>query len=240
MLGWRPKTGGRSRKEDNPTASGLRPTASHKGEVFEDTDHYYLIGRNGERIVISSFQIEPKRRIIMEDGELIDADVTTDKGRVFHNMRFPREAWQSKRALLRFLGPVDLQWTGSDENLQGVLRLVASRSVPCKEGTRNLGYFESSAGPRWVTPDGVLGPTGDGVDDDPLIYVSSGASLERHTRYRPADDPMVEASAAATVLPNLLVMNAPEVMLPLIGWFFAAPLKPRIREALGHFPLMWV
>lgn len=210
-----------------------------KGEVFEDTDHYYVLDRRGDPVVISSFQIEPVRRITTEDGDIVDADVTSDRGRVYRGLRFPRDAWHSKRNLFRVLGSVDLQWTGSDENIQGVLRLIASREVPSLKGTKNLGYLETKAGPRWVTPDGVLGPLGETIDDE-ILYVSSGATLHDRTHYKPPSDPAVESAAAAVILPNLLLLNRPDVVLPVLGWFFAAPLKPRIQKLLRHYPILMV
>ncbi len=230
-----PTTGKRA-KEPPPEEPAVE---ARKGEVFEDTDHYYVLGRRDEPVVISSFQIEPTQRIVVEDGEIIDADVTTDRGRVYRGLRFPREAWNSKRNLLKVLRSVDLQWTGSDENVQGVLRLVASRSVPIRRGTLNLGYLETEAGPRWVTPDGVLGPAGEAADED-IVFVPSGASLHRRVAYRPPEDPAREAAAAAVILPAILDLNAPEVVLPILGWFFAAPLRQRIAEHLGHFPILIV
>jgi DNA primase len=224
---------------DENDATAARGEA-RKGEVFEETDHYYILDHRGSPVVISSFQIEPRQRIRFEDGEIIEADLTTDRGRVFRGLRFPREAWHCKRNLLRQLGPVDLQFTGSDENVQGILRLVASRQVPEKRGTRLLGYVDTPNGPRWVTPDGILGPLGVDASGEDLVYVSSGATLPEFVHYRQPSDPRVEAVAAAQLLPTLLELNAPEVMLPILGWFFAAPLKPRIREALGHFPVLFV
>ena len=29
-------------------------------------------------------------------------------------------------------------------------------------------------------------------------------------------------------------------MLPIIGWYFAAPLKPRIVRRIGRFPILFV
>jgi len=215
------------------------PGEARKGEVFEDTDHYYVLGRRDEPVVISSFQIEPTQRIVADDGEIIYGDVTIDRGRVYRGIRFPRDAWHSKRNLLKVLRPVDLQWTGSDENVQGVLRLVASRDVPIRQGTTNLGYLDREGGPRWVTPDGVLAPEGAAGEDD-IVYVPSGASLSRRVRYRSPKDPSAEAAAAAVVLPALLELNAPEVVLPILGWFFAAPLRVPVADKLGHFPILVV
>ena len=213
---------------------------ARKGEVFEDTDHYYVLGRKGEPVVISSFQVEPTQRIAVEDGEIIDADLTTDAGRVYRDVRFPREAWHSKRSFVRVLRSVNMQWTGSDENVQGVLRLVASRNVPTRRGTLNLGYLETDDGPRWVSPDGVLAPEGAEADVEEIVYVPSGATLHSRVRYRPPTSPAEARAAAAAILPELLQLNAFEVILPILGWFFAAPLKPRIAARLGHFPILCI
>lgn len=214
-------------------------TKVRKGEVFEGDGHYYALGREGEPLVVSSFLIEPTQRILVEDdGEIIDARVTTESGRGY-DLRFPRDAWNSRHSLLKVLRPVELQWTGSDENVQGVLRLVAGRSVPTRRGTTNLGYLDTDDGPRWVTPDGVLAPEGRPARQD-IVYVPSGSSLSRRVRVRQPAGPRAEGAAAAVLLRELLRVNTPEVMLPIIGWFFAAPLKSRIHSRLGRFPILVV
>jgi len=235
-----PRTERAAARDDDEEGSSAGGEEARKGEVFEETDHYWVRGRGGEPVLISSFQIEPTQRIVVEDGEIIDADVTTDRGAVYRGLRFPREAWHCKRNLLKVLGSVDLQWTGSDENVQGVLRLVAGRRVPTRRGTINLGYHSSERGPRWITPDGMLGPAGVDVAGEDLVYVPSGATLHERVRYRPPSDSEVERATAAVVLPSLLELNTPEVVLPILGWFFAAPLRPRVTAKLGHFPILVV
>jgi len=224
-----------------------------KGEVHEDTDHYYLLGRRGEPIPISTFQVEPLRRITTEEGDLIDADVTTTSGRVYRGVRFSREVWQSKRNLLRLLKSTDMLWTGSDDNVQGVLKLISERSVPILRGVTNLGYAEIDGQALWVVPESVvwLNQTAPAQREvtplqaesslpQDVTFVSSGDVL--HQRLRPLMPvaPDIEAATAAVVLPKLLELNTPEVILPILGWFFAAPLKPRIHSALGHFPILCV
>ena len=221
-------------------SKGTASSGARKGEVFEAKDHYFVLGRRGEQVAISSFKIEPRQRIEVEDGGIIEADVVTDKGHVHKNMRFGRDAWHSKRNLLRILKPVDLQWTGSDENVQGVLRLVATRDVPTRKGTLNLGYLETEHGPRWVAPGSVLKPMGAKVTDKKIVYVPSGASLHRRVCYKRPKGRLAESRAASVILPKLLELNTPEVVLPIIGWFFAAPLKPRITKLMGHFPTLFI
>jgi len=95
------------------------------------------------------------------------------------------------------------------------------------------------SGGNTISPDGVLSPSA-ALPKDDIIYVSSGASLCDRVCYQPPKDPAVEAAAAAAILPEILNLNAPEVILPVLGWFFAAPLKPRILKLLHHFPILMV
>jgi hypothetical protein len=127
-----------------------------KGEVFEEQDHYYVQGRDGEVLIISSFHIEPKERIRLGAGDLIVGDVTTDRGRVYEGVRFPPSAWHSKRNFIQSFPNADMQWTGSDDNVQGVLRILSGRQVPVRTGLEVVGYVETAGGPRWVTPAQVL------------------------------------------------------------------------------------
>ncbi|ACY13263.1 CHC2 zinc finger domain-containing protein [Haliangium ochraceum] len=211
---------------------------SVKGQVYEDDAYYYTAARGQRRTVLSSFRIVPLRRITLADDELVDADVLSECGRVYRNVRFPRDAWNSKHALQRVIRGLDLRWMGSDENLQGVLSLVAAREVPMLTGTTNLGYAETEAGPRWVTPDGELTPEGP-TKKPAYIYISSGATLHTRTRYAPTPAEQL-AQLAERILPSLFDLNTAEVILPILGWFFATPLKPRVQAHLGHFPVLFV
>jgi DNA primase catalytic core len=216
-----------------------RAATALKGEIQEAGDHYYLAGPRGEHIALSSFRIVPTARIVLPEGEIIDANIQTDQGRVHHGIRFSREAWNSKRNLLRVLGPIDLQWTGSDDNVQGLLRLVAAQDVPTRQGTTNLGYLETPDGCVWISPGGCLAPAEASAEPTGIVYVSSGATLGDRVRYDEVTLSEVNA-AAAVILPQLLALNSPAVILPILGWFFAAPLKPRFIRLLGHFPILVV
>lgn len=234
--------GGKDHAHDEGTATG-EPAAlpmSRKGEVFVSGGHYWTLGREGEPIIISSFTVTPTKRITVERGEVVDADLQTEGGRCFSDVRFVREAWQSKAAFMGTLPSVDLQWTGTDDNVQGVLRLVAAAEVPTFKGTLNLGYLDTPDGPRWVAPGVVLAPDGAPADRESIIYVPSGAHLHERIRLPASVASSDETDVASVVIPNLLALNHPGVVLPILGWFFAAPLRPRINRILGHFPFLMV
>ncbi|MCP4603961.1 MAG: DNA primase [Proteobacteria bacterium] len=214
-----------------------REAGRFKGEVLEDTDHYFIIAPDGRRQKVSSFQIEPTKRVNTDNGELIIGDVTTDKGTLYRNITFSHEAWRGKQFFHRFLKHADMQWTGNDNNLQGVLRILSRRDVPVCYSTKLLGYLETEFGPRWLIKNLVLGPEGP-VDDD-LVYIDHGATLSKCLKYKIL--PEAECKALAQqVLPDLLNLNEPAVVLPVLGWFFATPFKPRLIKILKHFPYLMV
>ena len=77
------------------------------------------------------------------------------------------------------------------------------------------------------------------MEPSPVMYVPSGASLDKRIAYVKVDeDTFLEV--AATVFRCLPQVNRPEVMLPVIGWFFATPMKPRFMERVGTFPTLFV
>jgi DNA primase catalytic core len=209
-----------------------------RGEVFEEPGHYYVINREGDIEVLSSFTIVPTHRVVCDGDELLVGDVRTEGGHVLRDVLFPKTAWHSKRDLLRALPSPDLQWTGSDDQVQGLLRLLSSRRVPRRQGTLNLGYIETAAGPRWVAPGVVI--AADGFEEaDEVLYVPNPSPFAKRLRYAPTS-PDEARAFAAQVLPALIELNEPAVVLPIIGWFFATPFRPRLLKLLGHFPILVV
>ncbi|WP_053332893.1 hypothetical protein [Haliangium ochraceum] len=208
------------------------------GAVHEGPTHYYT-GSGEHRTVLSNFCLEPTARLRTDDGEIVVADIDIDDQRFYRGAHFPPSAWRSKRHFIQAFPTLDMQWVGSDDNVQGVLRLVTRRSVPIHEGTSVLGYCESAQGPRWVAPDLVLGPSGPELGSA-IEYVPNGSVLTKRVRYR-TDMALDEVRALAQqVLPELLHLNEPAVLLPVLGWFFATPFKPRVMDRLGHFPILMV
>jgi len=229
-----------NKNEDGPRTTHAASSGPRKGEVFEHDGHYCCIGRGGETVILSSFTMKATRRIVVDGKEILETTITTENGRVFEKVPMRREAWLSKTAFLKSLPSVDLQWTGSDENVQGVLRLVAGQEAPVSQGTSNLGYHDTDAGPRWVTGQCVLAPESTPADVEPILYVPFGSHLHERIAFPTEISIDEEKALAAVVLPAILHLNRPEVVLPILGWFFATPLKPRLMDIFGHFPFLMV
>lgn len=209
-----------------------------EGEIYEDTCFYYCITGRDEQKVISSFTIEPTMRVQTEDGEMILGEARTDKGTTVAGLRLPLSAFHSKRDLTRHLPSADLQWTGSDNHVQGLLRILARRPVPRRRGSTMLGDYRGGDHHVWLGPDCAIGKTGF-LTPPPVIYVPSGASLDKRVSYLQIDDNAFR-ELARTVFRYLPQVNQPAVILPVIGWFFATPMKPSLMKTVGSFPSLFV
>jgi hypothetical protein len=177
---------------------GTDPESSDEdmeGAIFEDASCYYCMTARGESKVISSFTIEPTMRVLTEDGEMIFGDALTDKHGKVPGLRLPLTAFHSKRDLIRQLPSADLQWTGSDNNVQGLLRVLARREIPRRPGSNMLGDYKKGEHHVWLGPNCAIGKDGF-MEPSPVMYVPSGASLDKRIAYVKVDeDTFLEVAA---------------------------------------------
>ncbi|WNG39319.1 hypothetical protein F0U61_40885 [Archangium violaceum] len=225
---------GRNSREDG----AAEEESALEGEIHEGTNCYYSLGARGERRVVSSFIITPTARVETEDGELLVGNVRTDQGTALEGLRFPLSAFHSKRDLIRHLPSADLQWTGNDNNVQGLLRLLARQPAHRRPGASMLGDYKQGEHHIWLGPDCTIGVDGF-LSPPPVVYVPSGGSLDQRVRYQPVDDAVFHR-VARVVFEHLPNVNRPEVLLPILGWFFATPFKPRLMERVGSFPSLFI
>lgn len=210
-----------------------------RGEVLEEILSYYVENQNGLDETISSFVLRPTKSIRLGSQLCLTCDVETINGKSFKDVTFPPKAWGSKRDFIRSIEAYpDMQWMGSDDHVQGLLKLLREKPVPVIVGSKTLGYFESENGPRWVFPSGVIDSNGIQKEPD-VTYVTSGSSLDHRVFYEDIEKASFSA-LAAEVLPKLSEINTHDVTIPMIGWFFATPFKPRIHKQIHHFPLLFV
>jgi DNA primase len=124
--------------------------------------------------------------------------------------------------------------------VQGLLQLLSKRDVPTRRGVSTLGYVETPAGPRWVAPGTIIAPDGF-REKDTVLYLAGKktARLAERVRYRQSSIEETRA-LAREAFPLLPLLNEPQVVLPILGWFFAAPFRPRIMAKHGKFPILCV
>ena len=238
------KAAERRRRSEKPATQEGEGLASRKrmaGDVVqtEGINNYFVVNAQGDIMAISSFVVEVTQRIRLNDQVLIGGTIHTDKRGSIENVVFPVSAWNSKRSFVSTLTRIDpdLQFTGTDNHVQGILRILADADVPTREGTDVIGVYKSKDGPRWVAPGIVIGPAGV-ITDEHLAYVEDGNPLAQRLKYEQLDA-KEEAKLAAEALPLLLQVHEDGVIVPLLAWYFAAPLKTFVVEKIGHFPIGW-
>lgn len=210
------------------------------GQIYAGPNYYYARTKDDEIDVLSSFRIEPTQRVQVDDvGVMVTANLHTDRGTKLTDITLPPQTFSTRRQLVATLNKVspDLQWTGSDNQVQGLLREVARADVPQKRGSQVIGWLKTPDGPRWISPQCAIGPEGI-ISSDEFVYVDTQNPLARRLDYREESPDHVQKVAEA-VLPRLIELNTAAVMAPMIGWFFAAPFCSVIREQIGHFPILW-
>ncbi|HHZ65537.1 MAG TPA: bifunctional DNA primase/polymerase, partial [Flavobacteriales bacterium] len=227
-----------------PVEAGGRDLVKEKqirtaGNVTEADNSYVSIKKKGadgefEYRSISNFFLRPKQRILVDGKEDVMCDfVTQDK--TFSNILIPRTCWNDRRKFMDVAPSIDLSWRGSQDNLQRVQEIVSDfDNVPTKFGTTKLGLHSQV----WVTPTEVIGT--DGVIDDPeIVYLPMGGrgELDNKLAYPVSDDAKF-GQLIDVVYENILKLNTLDVVMPVIGWFFAAGFKPYFEEKVGAFPIL--
>jgi len=212
---------------------------SIRGKIYEDLGFYYVKTEKGgvEHVdVISSFVITTRYKIDTGTTQLIVGDITSSNDHTTNKFVFPKSTWVSRKDLIKALPNPDLMWTGSDDNVQYLMQNLANADVPTYKGTDNLGYFEDADGRRWVTSEYVIDQSGHMKTPD-IVYYGNYESLNRRMKYSELSKDEVK-DVAKEVLAQLTTLNVPEVVIPVLGWFFSTPFKPRINQLMGHFPIL--
>ena len=194
----------------------------------DDGDGYY------ERV--TNFQLEVLSRLVHDDGR-----------REFHLRVHPADDEpyvvdvepSSFNELRTFRRDVLEGWSvtfdGGQKELNHLKEFVAGQDAPIRRGTKQIGLH----GDEFVTPEGSL--TADGWADEPdVVYTDDSSQLIPLWQLSPetADPDDVDRDAVTKILELLPETRDPERFLPVLGWFYAAPLRPLIQEWEGEFNLL--
>lgn len=110
------------------------------------------------------------------------------------------------------------------DTLNEINEYIGSLDVPVRKGTHHMGLH----GDEWVTPQGAL--RADGWADDPgTVYVERNVGLERKVDL-PTGSGEYDESDVQKILSSLPDTRATDRILPVLSWFYVAPLRPLIFE----------
>ena len=105
--------------------------------------------RSGKEFVetqLTSFIIEPKELLKLDDSDVLKCDIKTVDGAVYTDKLISNNDWTSKTSLLRAIGNQDCNFLGSDPDVQPISQFVNKRIPVVKKGTKTIGLIED----KWV------------------------------------------------------------------------------------------
>lgn len=215
-----------------------RVTKPSAAGFAEREDSLWLRTSRGT-LQVATFVFKPHKLIKVEEenGEdRIIGDVTSH-GYTWENVMFPRSAFNSAFALAKHLRVASWQWLAGDREvrlwLPYLMDQLYTADLPHMRGTSVVGRHRN----LWVGPEGAFGV--DAVYDGhnaPYILLPTGRETPglRYT-FPPEDTYRVLVQTVTTLLPQI---NTVEVIAPIVGWFFATPVKPVLKEAGERFPVL--
>jgi hypothetical protein len=164
---------------------------------------------------------------------VLPADDTEEPYQVTVNMTVFNEVRVFKNTVA--VGRTTTFEAGTDE-LNRIRRFVGNQSAPTRIGVSQIGLYglESDERTEWVTPNGVL--TADGWAENPRhtfngrdTEVARGWQLDAKSGDEGDSDAVIDA---LRLIPQTRLSDR---FLPVLGWFYAAPLRPYIMRWEGEF-----
>lgn len=186
----------------------------------------------------TNFQIEATSFLTVENGtERIGLTVYPNHGEPY-DVTVEPTTFNEKREFKRKVAcGRTTTFTGGESALAKIKQFVGTQDAPNRRGVRHMGLH----GDEFVTPNGTL--TADGWADDPdHVHVPREIEAERRWSLSPddtadgGDGAAYDQEAIRDILTLLPQTRDPERFIPVLGWFYAAPLRPLIYDwADGEF-----
>ena len=202
--------------------------------IVERSGCYGKIGKNGDFIMLTPFTIDAGELLMLPDGDVLNCKIKHISGQEWTGITIENTDWHTRGKLMKATKHSEGTFHGSDLDVIDVCQHVISKVAVRKQGTRSIGLHDDI----WVVRDLNLTAAGQINPMQIMPYDRSSDSLHARVKYSQISDADY-ASMIRTFFNNILEVNQPEVMLPILGWFFAVPLKPRIMDLVGSFPALF-
>lgn len=190
---------------------------------------WYLGGTPLRQHEILNFEIDVKSFLqVPGEPRRADLQVSLETGEEFRKRVEPkifnqRQRFDDELLSERFGMTFDPGPRGDDDTLDVLNKYIAHADAPTRAGTHHIGLHSG----EWVTPDGSLTP--DGWTDDPkTVYLERNIGIERRVSL-PSDTAEYDTGDVAQILRELPFTRDSERLLPVLGWFYAAPFRPHIK-----------
>lgn len=218
-------------------------TKESPGANFDEKDGcygYWNVSERGNRqfTPVTNFKIETQRRIKNPEREGKYLELTVDpQNEEEYDILVESKAFN---AIERFKDEVVTGFTtrfdGNEEVLNDIRERVGKgEGGEPTEGTDTAGLRADNS--EFVTPEGTLTEYG-WCKDPGTVFVKRMTDFEH--RWNLSQDEDGDGSDVAKVLELLPEIRQSEKFLTVLGWFYAAPLKPLLVEWDGEFPVLSV
>ncbi|MCB1060971.1 MAG: hypothetical protein KDB65_12115 [Calditrichaeota bacterium] len=202
--------------------------------IVERSGCYGKIGKNGDFIMLTPFTIDAGELLMLPDGDVLNCTIKHISGQEWTGITIENTDWHTRGKFMKATKHSEGTFHGSDLDVIDVCQHVISKVAVRKQGTRSIGLHDDI----WVVRDLNLTAAGQINPMQIMPFDKSSDSLHARVKYSQMSDTDY-ASIINTFFNNILAVNQPEVMLPILGWFFAVPLKPRITDLVGSFPALF-
>ena len=202
--------------------------------IVERNGCYGKIGKNGDFIMLTPFTIDAGELLMLPDGDVLNCTIKHISGQEWTGITIENTDWHTRGKLMKATKHSEGTFHGTDLDVIDLCHHVISKVKVRKQGTRSIGLHDEI----WVVRDLNLTAAGQVNPMQIMPYDRSSDSLHARVKYSQMPDDEY-ATMISTFFNNILAVNQPEVMLPILGWFFAVPLKPRIMDLVGSFPALF-
>jgi hypothetical protein len=206
-------------------------------EIFEKRGRYAVkrYTRGGERNdrILTEWVIEPLQLVDLGEKDVLVCNIISSQGRVFRDIKLENESWHSRQKLLKALGHSELTFHGSDQDVQNLAQYITSRTLISKTGIDYIGLKDD------VFVANGVNITNTCIDTNPSIelYIRGSENLaDEYDLSRVCDDKEY-LDVARPIYESLPKINDPETIYPLIGWNALAPIRDKIMDIIGVFPI---
>ena len=211
--------------------------AKHEAEngpiVVEDGKTWFLDGHPRGRYELLNFELDVQSTLEVSRGPIraeIQANLPDGSSftksiepKVFNDkQRFDDEILAESFGT-KFNIPNAPSEPYTQDLLDALRTWIHRQDVPHRIGTQHMGYHDGEI----ALPDRTL--TADGWTDEPdHVYLEREIGAERRVSMPDHDDP--DRGAVAQILETFPKTRDPERLLPVLGWFFTAPLRPALED----------
>lgn len=195
----------------------------------------HVVNRGGLWIdgkLVSNTEFHPKSVVRLEDGREGVLVVLRSPMRELEHFFRPGDLDEPRGLRQSLARAAEVTWIGSGRDLQLLKTFLTQPRVPRIFGAGFVGRWDGDE-PYWIALDSIYNSRGE-VKDPPVRMVND---LVRNT-FPISRLAFGNAEELKDIVQLLVRLNQKHIILPILGWFMAAPYKPVLSKMGWRFPIL--